>query len=75
MPLLVFGAIAGIASVALSARVGWLPFGLACLGLACGGIYGFRVLPEALTYRLGISRLKDIPASRDLSTAIGWTMI
>lgn len=75
VPLLTIGAAAGLASVGISALAGWLPFALACLGLLCGGIYGFRVLPEAVTYRLGIRRLKDIPASRDLSTAIGWTMM
>ncbi len=73
VPLLVFGGIAGVASVAIAALAGWLPFALACFGLVCGGVYGFRVLPEAITWRLGIRRLKDIPASRDLSTAIGWT--
>ncbi|MCE9582198.1 MAG: UbiA family prenyltransferase [Planctomycetes bacterium] len=75
VPLLTIGTAAGIASVGIALVSGWLPFGLACLGLVCGGVYGFRVLPEAITYRLGIRRLKDIPASRDLSTAIGWTMM
>ncbi|KAF0244445.1 MAG: 4-hydroxy-3-methylbut-2-enyl diphosphate [Planctomycetota bacterium] len=75
VPLLVLGGAAGIASVAIAALAGWLPLTLACLGLVCGGVYGFRVLPEAITFRLGIRRLKDIPASRDLSTAIGWTMM
>jgi 4-hydroxy-3-methylbut-2-enyl diphosphate reductase len=75
VPLLTAGALAGIASAVLAAFAGPLPFGLALLGLACGAVYGFRVLPEALTWRLGIRRLKDIPASRDLSTAVGWTMM
>lgn len=73
VPLLACGALAGLASVGIAALAGWLPFALACFGLLCGAVYGFRVLPEAITYRLGIRRLKDIPASRDLSTAIGWT--
>lgn len=73
VPLLVVGALAGVASVAIAALAGWLPFALACFGLICGGVYGFRVLPEAITWRLGIRRLKDIPASRDISTAVGWT--
>ena len=75
VPLLAFGALAGIASVVLAAFRGWMPFALALAGLTCGGVYGLRVLPEAITYRLGIRRLKDIPASRDLSTAIGWTVM
>ncbi|NUN49881.1 MAG: 4-hydroxy-3-methylbut-2-enyl diphosphate reductase [Candidatus Brocadiae bacterium] len=75
VPLLAVGAAAGLASVGIAALLGLLPFALALLGLACGCIYGMRVLPEAITYRFGIRRLKDFPASRDLSTAVGWAMM
>ena len=77
LPFLVGGALAGVASVVLAAFLGWMPFALALLGVGSGCLYGMRLIPEALTQGVGLGfrRLKDIPASRDLSTAIGWTMM
>jgi len=47
---------------------------LAAFGLL-GGLYGVKVIP--LTWArhfMGIRRLQDLPASRDLGSALGWTV-
>jgi 4-hydroxy-3-methylbut-2-enyl diphosphate reductase len=47
---------------------------LAAFGLL-GGLYGVKVIPLTWARHLmGIRRLKDLPASRDLGSALGWTV-
>lgn len=49
-------------------------FALAAFGLL-GALYGVKLVP--LTWArhiMGVRRLKDLPASRDLGTALGWTV-
>lgn len=47
---------------------------LAAFGLL-GAVYAVKVIPLSWARHLmGIRRLKDLPASRDLGTALGWTV-
>jgi 4-hydroxy-3-methylbut-2-enyl diphosphate reductase len=74
-PILVASAIAGLGTLAVALYLGWLPFVLVALSLAGGAVYGVRILPPSLSGLIGIWRIKDIPASKDLSTAAGWAML
>ena len=49
-------------------------FALAAFGLL-GALYGVKIVPLSWArHIMGIRRLKDLPASRDLGTALGWTV-
>jgi 4-hydroxy-3-methylbut-2-enyl diphosphate reductase len=49
-------------------------FALAAFGLL-GAVYGVKLIPLTWArHTLGIRRLKDLPASRDVGTALGWTV-
>lgn len=49
-------------------------FALAAFGLL-GALYGVKVIPlNWARHIMGIRRLKDLPASRDIGTALGWTV-
>ncbi|MGE0825473.1 MAG: 4-hydroxy-3-methylbut-2-enyl diphosphate reductase [Candidatus Binatia bacterium] len=47
---------------------------LAAFGLL-GALYGVKLIPlKWARHIMGIRRIKDLPASRDISTALGWTV-
>jgi 4-hydroxybenzoate polyprenyltransferase len=47
---------------------------LACFGLL-GALYGVKLVPlRWARHLMGIRRIKDLPASRDIATASGWTV-
>ncbi len=47
---------------------------LACFGLL-GVLYGVKLVPlRWARHLMGIRRIKDLPASRDIATALGWTV-
>ncbi len=49
-------------------------FALAAFGLL-GALYGIKIVPLSWArHIMGIRRLKDLPASRDFGTALGWTV-
>ncbi|MDQ7779354.1 MAG: 4-hydroxy-3-methylbut-2-enyl diphosphate reductase [Planctomycetota bacterium] len=75
VPILVACVLTGLAAVATALRLGWLPFVLVALSVAGGAVYGVKILPPTLSGLFGIRRIKDIPASKDLSTAGGWAML
>ncbi len=74
-PILVASALAGLGALVVAIHLGLLPFALVALSLAGGAVYGVRILPPSLSGLIGIRRIKDIPASKDLSTAAGWAML
>ncbi|MCS6924786.1 MAG: 4-hydroxy-3-methylbut-2-enyl diphosphate reductase [Candidatus Binatia bacterium] len=59
----------------IAAALGYGQFlGLACFGVL-GALYGVKLVPlRWARYCLGIRRIKDLPASRDIATALGWTV-
>lgn len=69
------GIVALMASLGLAFSLG--PdqfFALAAFGLL-GALYGVKLIPLSWArHIMGIRRLKDLPASRDLGTALGWTV-
>jgi (E)-4-hydroxy-3-methyl-but-2-enyl pyrophosphate reductase len=62
------------ASLGLAASLGFDQFlALAAFGLL-GALYGVKLIPlNWARHIMGIRRLKDLPASRDLGTALAWT--
>lgn len=64
-----------MASLGLSLSLGLEQFfSLAAFGLL-GALYGVKLIPLPWArHIMGIRRLKDLPASRDLGTALGWTV-
>lgn len=75
VPILVASAVAGLGALVIALYSGLVPFLLVALSLAGGAVYGVRILPPSISGWLGIRRIKDIPASKDLSTAAGWAML
>jgi (E)-4-hydroxy-3-methyl-but-2-enyl pyrophosphate reductase len=62
--------------LALSAWVGPLPFIMVLLSAAVGLLYTVKVVPlRWARYVSGVRRIKDLPASRDFSVALGWTLV
>ena len=62
-------------SLGLAASLGVNQFlALAAFGLL-GALYGVKLIPlNWARHLMGIRRLKDLPASRDMGTALGWTV-
>ena len=63
------------AALGLAASLGPGQFlGLASFGLL-GALYGVKLVPLRWARHItGIRRIKDLPASRDIATALGWTV-
>jgi len=62
-------------ALSLAAALGWSEFlALAAFGLL-GALYGVKIIPiKWARHIMGIRRIKDLPASRDIATALGWTV-
>jgi len=75
--VMVFVGIAALAIVlALSAWVGPLPFIMVLISGALGLLYTVKIIPLRWARHLwGARRIKDLPASRDFSVALGWTLV
>ncbi len=62
--------------LALSAKVGPLPFVIVAISGLVGLLYSVKIVPLKWARHIsGVRRIKDLPASRDFSTALGWTMV
>jgi 4-hydroxy-3-methylbut-2-enyl diphosphate reductase len=66
-------ALAGALGIAIS--LSWNAFfALAAFGLL-GTLYNVKIIPlQWARHITGIRRIKDLPASRDIATALGWTV-
>jgi 4-hydroxy-3-methylbut-2-enyl diphosphate reductase len=58
-------------SLALGLRVFWLVLLAAAVGVA----YNLRIVPEKFVRFLRYRRPRDIPASKDVFTAVGWAVV
>jgi (E)-4-hydroxy-3-methyl-but-2-enyl pyrophosphate reductase len=59
-------------SLFLTLRLGWLPFVLLSAMTILGILYSFRIVPAVRGHFSGLKKIKDIPASKSLSVALGW---
>jgi len=68
------GVIALAVSLGLALSLGFSQFlALAAFGLL-GALYGVKLVPlKWARHIMGIRRIKDLPASKDLAAALGWT--
>ena len=64
--------IAGVALIAVGARLPRLAFAVLLIAIALGLAYGFAIFPKSIGRLLGVRKLKDIPASKDVFCALGW---
>ena len=64
-----------VTALGLSVPLGLNVFGLVFLACAAGAAYNIRVLPEKFMPTFRYRRPRDIPASKDLFTATGWTVV
>ncbi len=69
------GVTALAAALGIAAVLGWNEFlALAAFGLL-GALYNVKLVPlQWARHIMGIRRIKDLPASRDIATALGWTV-
>ena len=69
------GIVALAASLGLAAALGLGQFlSLFVFGLL-GALYGVKLIPlKWARHLMGVRRIKDLPASRDISAALGWTV-
>jgi len=73
--LLVSGALSAFIALGLGAYLGPLPFIFVLVMSGIGLIYGFKVIPERLARATGIFRLKEIPGSKTMFTAMAWGVL
>jgi len=53
----------------------WWSMGLLALAYALGAAYSIRFVPQRWRRALHFARLRDLPASKDLLIALGWTVV
>jgi (E)-4-hydroxy-3-methyl-but-2-enyl pyrophosphate reductase len=75
--VMMFAGVGALASMlAVSAWVGPLPFIMVLISGALGLLYTVKIIPlRWARHLLGVRRIKDLPASRDFSVALGWTLV
>ena len=73
--LLGSGVGAALFSLGLAFYQGWWTFAPLLLIVLMGSIYSARIIPTPLSRLVGLHRLRDIPASKDLFVALGWGVV
>lgn len=73
--LLVTGFLSAFMALGLGAYLGPLPFFFVLVMSGIGLMYSFKIIPEGLARSTGISRLKEIPGSKTLFTAMAWGVL
>ncbi len=66
---------AGSSVTALALARARVPLVLLLIAYAMGVAYSVPLVPRPWRMRLGVTRLKDLPASKDVFIAIGWTVV
>jgi (E)-4-hydroxy-3-methyl-but-2-enyl pyrophosphate reductase len=73
--LLVTGVLSAFMALGLGAYLGLLPFIFVLVMSGIGLMYSFKIIPERLARATGISRLKEIPGSKTMFTAVAWGVL
>jgi 4-hydroxy-3-methylbut-2-enyl diphosphate reductase len=66
------GIAAALLSLLLTFSLGWLPLVLLAAMTLAGILYSIRIVPAVWQHFSGLKKIKDIPASKSLSVALGW---
>ena len=73
--LLVTGGLSAFMALALGAYLGLLPFIFVLVMSGIGLTYSFKIIPDRLAQVTGITRLKEIPGSKTMFTAVAWGVL
>jgi len=73
--LLNFGIISGILSLYFAFQISIAVMLLMVLGCITGGIYELNFFPKKIIEYSGLQNLKDLPASKDFSVSLAWSLI
>jgi (E)-4-hydroxy-3-methyl-but-2-enyl pyrophosphate reductase len=73
--LLVTGVLSALMALSLGAYLGPLPFFFVLVMSGIGLMYSFKIIPERLAQATGIYRLKEIPGSKTMFTAVAWGVL
>ncbi len=73
--LLITGGLSACLALALGIYLGPLPFVFVLAMSATGLIYGFKIIPDGVARMTGINRLKEIPGSKTMFTAVAWGVL
>jgi (E)-4-hydroxy-3-methyl-but-2-enyl pyrophosphate reductase len=73
--LLVTGVISALMALALGVYLGPLPFVFVLVMSGIGLVYSFKIIPERLAQLMGVTKLKEIPGSKALFTAVAWGVL
>ncbi len=73
--LLVTGFLSAFIALSLGAYLGVLPFLFVLVMSGIGLMYSFKIIPERLAKATGIYRLKEIPGSKTMFTAVAWGVL
>ncbi len=73
--LLVTGFLSAFIALGLGAYLGPLPFIFILVMSGIGLMYSFKIIPERLAQVTGIYRLKEIPGSKTMFTAVAWGVL
>ncbi len=66
------GGLAVVLSLVLTVSLGWLPTLLLAMMSTLGLLYSFQIVPAVWQRFTKMKKIKDIPASKTLSVALGW---
>ncbi|HMK65602.1 MAG TPA: 4-hydroxy-3-methylbut-2-enyl diphosphate reductase, partial [Thermodesulfobacteriota bacterium] len=66
------GTTAALFSLALTFVLGWIPFFLLAAMSVLGLLYSYQIVPAVWQRFMHMKKIKDIPASKSLSVALGW---
>jgi (E)-4-hydroxy-3-methyl-but-2-enyl pyrophosphate reductase len=69
---LISGIGAALFSLALALTLGWAPFFFLAAMSTLGILYSFQIVPAVWQRFTRMKKIKDIPASKTLSVALGW---
>jgi len=69
---LISGIGATLLSLSLALMLGWVPFLFLAVLSALGILYSFQIVPAVWQRFTRMKKIKDIPASKTLSVALGW---
>jgi (E)-4-hydroxy-3-methyl-but-2-enyl pyrophosphate reductase len=73
--LLVTGVLSSLMALALGAYLGLLPFIFVLVMSGIGLMYSFKFIPDRVARVTGITRLKEIPGSKTMFTAVAWGVL
>ncbi|MCK9377233.1 MAG: 4-hydroxy-3-methylbut-2-enyl diphosphate reductase [Syntrophobacterales bacterium] len=73
--LLVTGGLSAFMALALGAYLGLLPFIFVLVMSSIGLTYSFKIIPDRVARMTGITRLKEIPGSKTMFTAVAWGVL